>query len=336
MKTFMRKRKFYTFIAVIMLIMTVFSVNFTAFADENYIYLGGIPAGFSIETRGATVVGVSDIVTTDGVYAPSKNADIRVGDVVLTVNEKEISGSKSIAEALKDCGGNPVEVKIEREGTVITKYVTPRVDYDGSYKLGLFLRDNLSGIGTITYFTPNGKYGSLGHPISDDDGNILEIKGGTTYLCSIIGVVKGERGKAGELRGIFIDDTVIGDITENDETGIYGNVDKQYDYTVFEKKETGKATIGKASIFTCIDGTAPKEYEISIVKIDDNNAENKNYVIKINDKILLAATNGILQGMSGSPIVQDGKIVGAVTHVFINDPTRGYGINIEKMLERTK
>ncbi|HBF86156.1 MAG TPA: SpoIVB peptidase [Clostridiales bacterium] len=332
----MNKRKV-TFLSAVLIFITAFSINSGIFAraDEEYFYLGGIPVGFSLQTGGATVVGVSDIVTTEGVYSPSKNADIKVGDVILSVNGKEVTDSASIANALKDCEGNPVEVKIERDGLFITKYVTPRIDYDGTYKLGLFLRDNLSGIGTLTYITSDGKYGSLGHPITDDDGKLLEIKGGTTYLCSIIGVVRGERGKAGELKGIFIEDRKIGNVTVNNETGVYGEVDKSYDYGKLEKVKVGRASVGKATVYTCADGVSPSVYDISIVKIDDNNAENKNYVIKIDDKKLLALTGGILQGMSGSPIVQSGNVVGAVTHVFINDPTRGYGINIEKMVANT-
>ena len=214
------------------------------------------------------------------------------------------------------------------------KYVQPKKDSEGNFKLGFFLRDDLNGIGTITYFTRNGEFASLGHPVSDDDGKIIPLSGGQAYLCSIINVVKGERGKAGELKGIFINDTKIGSLIKNCETGLYGKADGNYNYGKLPKTEIGEAVMGKAMITTCIDGVIPKEYLISIVKIDNSNRENKNFVIKILDKELLSVTNGILQGMSGSPIVQGGKIVGAVTHVFINDPSRGFGISINKMLEK--
>ena len=257
--------------------------------DGSYLYLGGIPAGFTIKTNGSTVIGLNDIITENGVYSPSESCDIRVGDIILTVDGRPVSNVQSISDILNESKGYPLEIVILRKGDKITKFVSPKKDINGKYRLGLFLRDDLNGIGTITYFKPNGEFAALGHPVLDENGERLNVLGGNCYLCSIIGLVKGERGKAGELRGIFIDTDKIGQIIKNENTGLYGKTTEKFNY--------------------------------------------KNFVIKITDKELLNSTNGILQGMSGSPIVQKGKLIGAVTHVFINDPSRGFGIDIAKMLE---
>ncbi len=329
--------KFKKFLLAFLLITTAFFTlatgNATAFAKTSNLYLGGIPSGFTIKTNGAVVIGLCDVINDEGVFSPAKNANIEIGDIITKIGKSNISGASSIASVLNKSNGDPLEISIVRKGEEITKFLTPKKDKNGKYKLGVFLRDDLNGIGTITYFTEDGQFGALGHPILNENNDILDINSGNAYLCSIIGVDKGEKGKAGEIKGIFLDDSKIGCILKNTSTGIYGKSSDSFNFTKFPQMEIGKAKMGKARIFTCIDGITPQEYVINIVKIDEDNNENKNLVIKIKDKQLLSVTNGILQGMSGSPIVQDGKIVGAVTHVFINDPTRGYGILIDKMLE---
>ena len=328
----MKKIKF-ILIALIFIVLISANCIVNVSAEEDFLYIGGIPAGFTIKPQGATIIGLSDVICDDEVYSPSKNADIKVGDIIMSINKKQINGAQSISEALKENKGEPVEVEIERFGEKILKYVTPRKDKNKQYKLGVLVREDLSGIGTITYFKQNGEFASLGHPVLNEIGEPLKISEGEAFLCSIIGVNKGERGKAGDLKGVIMESDKIGQITENRNSGLYGKAGEYFDYKKYEKTVRADAVMGKATILTCIDGVTPREYQISIVKIDKNERENKNLVINIIDKELLSVTNGILQGMSGSPILQGGKIVGAVTHVFINDPTRGFGILIDKMLE---
>lgn len=330
----MKLRKKLILIILVVVALITQSAYLSVFADDDFLFLGGEPAGFTIKTYGATVIGLSDVVSEGGVFSPAKNADVRIGDVITSIDGKDVGSIEFIAETLNETKGNPVKIDLERDGQKISKYVSPRKDSTGNYKLGLFLRDDLSGIGTITYFEKDGSFAALGHPVLSEKGEMLKVSSGNCYLCSIIGVNKGERGKAGELKGIFIEDKRLGVITDNRCTGLYGKADKNYGYSKHTKVQVGTGVIGNASIIACVDGVTPKEYSVSVVKTDFNDKENKNFVIKITDKALLDQTNGILQGMSGSPIIQKGKIIGAVTHVFINDPTRGFGISISKMLEK--
>ena len=227
---------------------------------------------------------------------------------------------------------NIVELKIKRNDEIIYKKITPVKDLSGKNKLGLFIRENINGIGTLT-FIKDRKFASLGHPIICDNGEILEIVDGDLYNCNISSIKKGVKNCPGELSGVFNKDITIGKISKNRISGVYGEIGDRYDLSKHKKISVGEAKIGKAKIYSTINGEEPKEYDISIIKTDDGIANSKNLVIKITDKNLLEQTGGIVQGMSGSPIVQNGKIIGAVTHVFVNDPTRGYGVYIDWMLE---
>ena len=194
----------------------------------------------------------------------------------------------------------------------------------------MFIKDDINGIGTITFIKGN-KFASLGHPIVSEEGENLEILTGNLYNCSISGCIKGEKGKAGELRGVFIKNNPIATINKNLNTGVFGCLNDNFDKSLLKEIEIGDAKIGDAKIYSTIDNGNPKYYSISIVKIDCD-INSKNFVIKINDEELLSKTNGIVHGMSGSPIILNDRLVGAVTHVFINDPTRGFGLSIDKML----
>ena len=324
------KKKISLFCLLISLLLLSFSSVSTVYAvAEDQVYLGGMPAGFTLSTRGAYVVGVCDVVTENGIVSPSKDSDIRVGDVILYIDGYAINNSSDIETGIsgRDC----VTAEIVRDGDNVKKLLKPVIDMSGHYKIGVFVKDSVSGIGTVTFIKGN-RFASLGHPVINDNNEIIKITGGEVFDCRVTGVVKGERGKAGELKGVFLKNNSIATIDKNLESGVYGKLKGDFDYSILKKIEIGTAEIGSASIYSTINGVVPKEYKISIVKTD-NFSETKNFVIKIDDENLLNETGGIVQGMSGSPIVQGGKLVGAVTHVFINDPTRGFGISINNMID---
>ena len=324
-------RAFVCFLAILCLIYLPSSI--TAKADENWLYLGGFPAGFTIKSKGADIVGLSDVICESGVCSPAKNAGVLVGDRLLNIDSVEISTAKDIELALKNNKGENVVLKLNRRGEEIIKEVLPVKDISGAYKLGLFIRDNLNGIGTMTFVKENGEFMALGHPVVDERNNLTEVVSGELYKCSIIGVKKGVRGKAGELKGVFIKDNAIGMVCENLNCGLKGKFNKNFNVNSLKKVEIGECLVGSAKMITSIDGSLPTEYDISIVKVDSTARDNKNFVVKVNDERLLSYAGGIVQGMSGSPVIQNGKIVGAVTHVFLNDPTRGFGIFINNMLK---
>ena len=321
----------------ILLILTVvvclpFTMGAQASGAES-VYVGGFATGVEIKMKGAYVIGLSDVVTETGVYSPAKQAGIVCGDRIMRINATEINCAFDITKALKDYTDGAVVAEIIRGDAKLLKDVTPKKDISGRFKLGLFVRDAIEGIGTLSFITENGEFMALGHPVCDDDGRICEITGGNVYDCSIYDVVKGERGKAGELKGIIISDKPFGQVTANYAQGIKGVISKDFDVTKLSKVEVGDGRPGKAEMMTCIDGVKSESFSISIVKAEFGDKKDKNYVIKVTDKRLIEYAGGIVQGMSGSPIVQDGKFVGCVTHVMLSDSTRGYGISAKNMLD---
>lgn len=303
-------------------------------APSNELYLGGFPAGFMLNTKTVEVVGLCDVMGPDGAVSPAKQSGIEAGDIIESVNGIDVDSASRLNDLINE-QFKSFELVITRGGQKKTVTVQPvKESGSGKYKLGLLVRDSLNGIGTVTYIDKSAeKFGSLGHAVADMSGTPIEINGGALYDCSIYSVKKGLRGNPGELKGMFNNTVKLGEVRLNCSSGIFGDV-TGIDYSKFTKIETGRLSdvkIGAATVYTTIDGNAPSQYDISIVKVDDGNKDNKNFVIKIEDKELLDKSGGIVQGMSGSPIVQDGKLIGAVTHVFINDPTRGYGIAIENM-----
>jgi stage IV sporulation protein B len=335
----MRKLKFYFAAAVVAACLLVGGtpngVQAGAETAAPKYYIGGMTAGFTLSAGGAEIIGLNEVSAEDGLHRPAEDAGIRIGDCICGVNGVNIKTIADLNGALERSAGKPVTLKIKRHGDIAEITITPvKEKKSGKYKIGVLIRDSLAGLGTVTYIQKDTlRFGALGHAICDESKNPLEISNSIVYLCSIVGVNKGVRGKAGELRGFFLGEQ-LAKAEKSCNEGLYGTFSKNYDFSHFETVEAApisEATIGKAIIYSTIDGICPQQYEIAIAKVDANNRDNKNFVIKITDERLISETGGIVQGMSGSPIIQNGKLIGAVTHVFLNDPTRGYGIGIENM-----
>ncbi len=305
---------------------------------------GGECIGIKLYTDGLMVVGVSDFASSEGkMVSPARNSGIKTGDIIKRINGQAVDNADSLTNEVCKSDGEDISVDILRGDDKMLVNITPVADADNEYKIGLWVRNSVAGIGTMTFYNPlSNTYGALGHGIADSDtNNIVPIGKGEVIPARINTIKKGERGVPGELRGIFGGDNSIGKVYSNSKQGIYGPIS---DVNVYNKESIEVASRdeiveGKAHILTCIEGNTPEKFEIEILKISAvRKSESKCMVLKITDPVLLEKTGGILQGMSGSPIVQNGKLVGAVTHVFINDPTRGYGIFIENMIaeaERT-
>ena len=309
-----------------------------AYADSAEVYIGGIPAGFTFSTGGAQVLGFCDVVTENGKRSPASEAGVRAGDLIVAINGIKVETIAEMNEILAKNGDKMLKCKVLRGEERIELSIQPSKDKGSDrYKIGVLIRDGVSGIGTVTYIDKqSGRFGALGHAVMGEKESPLSLTNGQMYLCNIVGVSRGLKGKAGELRGMFLAEKSLGKAEKLCTCGIYGKINEK-----FETKgmPTAKATAvnakpGKASIYSTISGEEPKEYSIEIVKVDLGQKENKNFVIKITDEQLIEETGGIVQGMSGSPILQNGALVGAITHVFVNDPTRGYGIAIEQMLNQ--
>lgn len=306
------------------------------------LYPGGIPIGVRVSSEGVLVVGYSDIeINNEKEESPGKVGGLEIGDVILKINGIEMHSSRDLVKAIKQSEKDSIKVDILRHGENITKIVTLKKENNKDYKIGLWIRDSTAGVGTMTFYDDTSKkFGALGHPITDSDTNEpFLIKDGDVIESSIISIRKGEKGSPGELKGIFINESnPTGEIDKNTQSGIFG----QLNSNILQKSDIKRLKVGfrdeivpgKAKIITTIDENGPQEYEIEIEKLlNQNVASSKSMVIKVTDPRLLEKTGGIVQGMSGSPIIQNNKIVGAVTHVLINKPDTGYGIYIEWMLQ---
>lgn len=303
--------------------------------EKSFVYLSGRPIGFSLECGGVVVVSTGDIKSNGNyIESPCKLAGIKEGDIIIKAEGQSISSGERLIDIVNSKNGAICELEVLRGNENKKFKVQPiKDDLALSYRIGVWVRDNSAGVGTITYVTSDGYFSALGHPIQDcDTGTIMPIGEGSIYKCSIVGIKKGERGTPGELKGLFLkNNNKIGVITENDKRGIRGrftSVELSKKYAENELVEVAKksdVTPGSAKILSTVDGSTPVEYNIDIVKTNHINSNgNRCMVIKITDAKLLEQTNGIVQGMSGSPVIQNGRLVGCVTHVFINDPTKGF------------
>ncbi len=304
------------------------------------VAVGGSAIGIHVETDGILVLGTTSVVGEDRMtYEPADNR-LKSGDYIMEVNGKKMTEKEDLMKLLADSDGSTLQCKIRRGKEMIETAITPVRTADGSYKIGTWIRDDTQGIGTLTYITPGGTFGALGHGITDvDTGVLMEAGGGNVYDAEILRIVKGQPGDPGELSGVIqrSEDDRLGVVSKNTAQGIFGSVKENCKldmcgeiYEIGFKQEVKE---GKATILCELNGCV-EEYEIEIQQIDYSNKNHaKGLVLKITDENLLELTGGIVQGMSGSPIIQNGKLIGAVTHVFIRDSTKGYGTFIENMLQ---
>lgn len=307
---------------------------------QRSIFVSGSTVGMYMETNGVLIIDTGEILSEGGeTKEPAKNI-VKPGDYIVALNDEKISRKKDLIDDLKKLEGEEVILDVVRNGKTVPVSIMPAKDKQGEYKLGIWVRDNTQGIGTLTFVDEKGNYGALGHGISDvDTGELLEIQNGALYQAQILGIQKGAKGSPGELSGLirYEPGKIIGSIETNSKNGIYGHFTGDRKSPISLKKMPvgykQEVTEGEASILCCVEDEV-KEYQAEITKIDMNHSDtNKSFVIRVADPKLLSVTGGIVQGMSGSPVLQNGKIIGAVTHVFVQDSTSGYGIFIENMME---
>lgn len=298
----------------------------------------GEPIGIYVETNGLLVLDTAEIEGRDGLtYAPGENV-LRAGDYILKWNNQSVATIRELNKEIQKSKDKKTTVLIRRNKEKLEVALRPVLAQDRTYKIGTWVREDTQGIGTLTYVTEEGKFGTLGHGITDvDTGTLLNLQGGELFQTKILDIIRGTEGEPGELQGYInmVATNEIGRITRNTNIGVFGTMEdgRAAEYAgeympVGMKQDIRK---GRAYVYVNLEGEA-KRYEIEIEEIDINSKDNKSMEIHVTDPALLRLTGGIVQGMSGSPIIQNGKIVGAITHVLVDDPTRGYGVFIETML----
>ena len=302
----------------------------------------GRAVGIKLFSDGVMVVGFSQIPAAGGTETPARTCGLKEGDIITHINSAEVDTIEEVQSQLARIGGEEMSIRALRDGreVQVTAQAVQSVS-DGSYKLGAWLRDSMAGIGTITYYDPEtGAFGALGHGVNDvDTAQLMPLETGGVLKATVTDVKKGKRGEPGELHGTFELSKDVGELTANTAQGIFGSLSDGSLAAGLEPVEVAsrdQVKTGKAAIYSNISGDDVKSYEVEITKIFPAGGDGRDLMIKVTDPTLLEATGGIVQGMSGSPIVQDGRLVGAVTHVLVGDPTQGYGILAERMLSTAK
>ncbi len=300
----------------------------------------GKAIGMKLYTDGVLVVGMSEI---DG-KKPYENSGIKEGDRIIQINQKEIDTTEDLMKVVNTSNGNSLSIKYIRDETTITTSITPIKNENNEYKLGLWVRDAAAGVGTLTFYEPStNMFGTLGHGILDvDTSELIKIENGELVTTNILSVEKGQKGSPGEIRGTIESGYTIGEISKNTEFGVFGLLNKPSYLNISNEKAMDvclreEIKLGKAQIICELENGKREYYDIEIQKIyTNNNQDNKSMLIKVTDDELIEKTGGIIQGMSGAPIIQNGKFVGAVTHVLVNDPTLGYGVFADIMLKQMR
>lgn len=305
--------------------------------DRRVVALCGTPFGIKMVTDGVMVVGTGAVTDCNSrAVSPAQTAGIQEGDIILSINGEKISSKKQLTKLVESSAGQPLSLVVRRGEQLTSLHLSPvRSSLDNSYHLGLWVRDSSAGIGTMTFYDPNnGCFAGLGHAICDvDTGQLMPLSQGEIVEASIIGVHAGKSGSPGQLQGAFVANRSIGSLYTNSYNGVYGQLLNQpVDAQTIPMAQCQEVRQGPVQILTTVSGQKPQLFDACIEKLSLSQDEpTKNMVLRITDPDLLELSGGIVQGMSGSPIIQDGMLVGAVTHVFVNDPTRGYGIFAENM-----
>jgi len=327
-------------IIAICLIISLAPVSAAGLETPDSVVPGGHTIGVKLYTGGLWIIGMSPVVTKEGETEPARRAGLAEGDIVTHINGKEIKELEKLSGFTADWDGAPVHVRFVRDGKMIeTEFAPALCARESIYKLGIWVRDSMAGIGTLTFYEPeSGLFGSLGHGISDSGtGKLIPLDSGYLDYSEVESVLRGEPGIPGELHGIFRTGHDYGDVLSNTDSGLFGIVN-DCDILGPQPAEpvmvgpAGEVSAGPAVIRSNVEGDTVGEYQIEILKIYGAEHESRNFMLRVTDPLLLEKTGGIVQGMSGSPVLQNGKLIGAVTHVLVGDPKRGYGIFIETML----
>lgn len=323
-------------------LFTIKTVKVRLLVDTD-VYIGGETVGFNLFSEGVICVGENAVVTSEGTKQPVKDSGLMHGDAILTINEVEINNVQDIDRIinLPVFAGKELTLGVKRNNELLNIQIKPEFDlFSQRYKLGLWVRNNASGVGTLTYIKQSDfRFGAVGHPIIDTSlGENFVVDSGNIYKCKLLGLKKSEKNNPGEIKStINLSDDAIGLADTNCKYGVYGNILNKNFIDANRTATLGgrlSVKLGDAQIYCCLDDGGVKAYDIKIIKANkQNSADDKSMIIKIVDEELLAKTGGIIQGMSGSPIVQNGKVIGAVTHVFTQDPTRGYGVYVDWMVD---
>ena len=316
------------------LFLTIYIIPQTILAYSKEIIASGETVGIKLETDGRLIVGSDEINGHNSLV----EAGLKTGDIINQINNKEVNTVEEMVNIISNCNCDSLKILYERENK--TKKTTLNLYEDkGVLKTGLYVKDSVSGVGTLTFIDPNTKYfGVLGHEIADTNtGEIIDIETGTIFDSKITGITRSSEGNPGEKNALLYSDKVEGEVYENTNKGIFGKYTSNFDTSkLYKVASIDDIKMGDATILTVLDGVDVGEFSIKITSINKTKDKLKNIQFEITDKTLLDKTNGIVQGMSGSPIIQDDYIVGAVTHVVVNDPHKGYGILIENMLEEAE
>lgn len=320
------------------ILVIIFTLTFSIIpvsAGTETVIIGGEAFGLKLYCKGVMITHFESFLSKGQKICPAKDAGLKINDIIIKADNKETKSNEQIENVIKSSNGKPIELSIIRSNKKLKTKIYPRKNENNKYYIGIWVKDSCAGIGTISYYNSNNKtYGALGHGICDvDTGGLIPSGKGEILSANITDIVKSKNNSIGTLNGYFTDN-VIGNIKSNTSIGVYGELNSKINKKSIRVASNDEIKIGKAKLITTLNGTAPKSYDIEIIGIYDTDKEsNQNFVIQITDKKLLNKTGGIVQGMSGSPIIQNGKFAGALTHVFLEDCTRGYGIFAENMLK---